>query len=55
MLIARRLRASQGRYIRGIFLHVPPFLDEKELEKGRDILVEIIKEIVKQEEKQEES
>lgn len=55
LLLARRLRTSQGRHIKGIFLHVPPFLDEKELEKGRDILIEIIKQMVKQGEQREES
>lgn len=48
MLTARRLE-NEGRVVKVIFVHVPPNLDSKTLEKQRDTIAQVIREMVREE------
>ncbi|KAL2114053.1 hypothetical protein VUR80DRAFT_1056 [Thermomyces stellatus] len=47
-LFAAQRFEKDGRSLRGIFVHVPPYLDPDALDKERDTVVQVIREMVKE-------
>lgn len=53
-LIAARRLGEEGRSLKGVFVHVPPYLDTEALDKERDTVVQVIREMVKEDEAKEQ-
>ena len=47
-LLKARAFETEGRTLKGIFVHVPPYIDPEALDKERDTVIQVIREMVKE-------
>ena len=53
-LLAARKFGKEGRDLKGVFVHIPPYLDSEALDKERDTVVQVIREMVKEDEEKQQ-